>query len=41
MRRAARYLPISSKKSLWLLKKKLSLAAKSSTSRPAAWAAST
>ncbi len=34
MRRAARNLPISSKKSMWLLKKKLSRWPKSSTSRP-------
>ena len=41
MRRAARYLAISSKKSLWALKKKLSRGAKSSTAIPAANAAST
>ncbi len=34
MRRAARNLPISSKKLLWELKKKLSLGANSSTFRP-------
>jgi hypothetical protein len=35
MRRAARSLPISSKKSMWQLKKKLIRGAKLSTSRPA------
>ena len=35
MRRAARYLATSSKKSMWELKKKESLGAKSSTSIPA------
>jgi len=39
--RAARYLAISSKKSRWALKKKLSRGAKSSTSRPVATVAST
>ena len=34
IRRAARYLAISSKKSIWALKKKLSRGAKSSTSSP-------
>ncbi len=41
MRRAARNLAISSKKSLWLLKKKLSRGAKSSKRRPRASASST
>ncbi len=41
MRRAARYLAISSKKSRWALKKKLSRGANSSTGRPAAVTAST
>ena len=41
MRRAARYLAISSKKSIWALKKKDSRGAKSSTSRPRATACST
>ena len=41
MRRAARYLAISSKKSICALKKKLSRGAKSSTSRPRAIACST
>ena len=41
IRRAARYLAISSKKSTWALKKKLSLGANSSTFCPAAIAAST
>ena len=41
MRRAARYLAISSKKSMWALKKKLKRGAKSSTARPDASAAST
>ena len=41
IRRAARNLPISSKKSTWLLKKKLRRGANSSTARPAATAAST
>ena len=36
MRRAARYLAISSKKSMWALKKKLRRGAKSSTAEPAA-----
>ena len=40
-RRAARYLAISSKKSIWALKKKLSRGAKSSTSRPRCTACST
>ena len=40
MRRAARNLAISSKKSLWLLKKKLSRGAKSSKRRPRAIASS-
>ena len=39
--RAARYLAISSKKSIWALKKKLSRGAKSSTSRPRSSAHST
>ncbi len=39
--RAARYLAISSKKSMWALKKKLSRGAKSSTSMPRAIACST
>ena len=41
MRRAARNLAISSKKSLWLLKKKLSRGAKSSKRSPRASASST
>ena len=41
MRRAARYLAISSKKSICALKKKLSRGAKSSTSSPRATACST
>ena len=41
MRRAARYLAISSKKSLCALKKKLSRGANSSTAIPVAMAAST
>ena len=41
MRRAARYLATSSKKSMCALKKKLSLGAKSSTSMPRATACST
>ena len=41
IRRAARYLAISSKKSMWALKKNDSRGANSSTSRPAAIAAST
>ncbi len=41
IRRAARYLAISSKKSIWALKKKLSRGAKSSTSSPRATACST
>ena len=38
---AARYLAISSKKSMWALKKKDSLGANSSTSRPRSMARST
>jgi hypothetical protein len=41
MRRAARYLQISSKKSLWALKKYDRRGAKASTDRPRAIAAST
>ena len=41
IRRAARYLAISSKKSICALKKKLSRGAKSSTSRPRSIACST
>jgi hypothetical protein len=41
MRRAARSLAISSKKSLWMAKKKESRGANSSTSSPRATAAST
>ena len=41
MRRAARYLATSSKRLLWALKKNESRGAKSSTSSPAATAAST
>ncbi len=41
IRLAARYLAISSKKSMWALKKKLRRGANSSTERPAAIAAST
>jgi hypothetical protein len=41
MRRAARSLAISSKKSIWALKKKLRRGAKSSTSRPRSTACST
>ena len=41
IRRAARYLAISSKKSMCALKKKLSRGAKSSTSRPRSTACST
>jgi hypothetical protein len=41
MRRAARYLAISSKKSICALKKKLSRGANESTSRPRASASST
>ena len=41
IRRAARYLAISSKKSMWALKKNDSRGAKSSTSRPRATACST
>jgi hypothetical protein len=41
MRRAARYLAISSKKSIWALKKNDRRGAKSSTSSPRATACST
>ena len=41
IRRAARYLATSSKRLLWAFQKKLRRGAKSSTSRPAARAAST
>jgi hypothetical protein len=41
MRRAARYLAISSKKSIWALKKNDRRGAKSSTSRPRSTACST
>ena len=41
MRRAARYLAISSKKSIWALKKNDSRGANSSTSRPRSTACST
>ncbi len=41
MRRAARYLAISSRKSMWALKKKERRGAKSSTGMPAAMPAST
>ncbi len=41
IRRAARYLATSSKRLLWAFQKKLSLGANSSTSSPAASAAST
>ena len=41
IRRAARYFAISSKKSMWALKKKLSRGAKSSTSSPRSTACST
>jgi hypothetical protein len=41
MRRAARYLAISSKKSMWALKKNERRGAKASTSRPRSSACST
>jgi len=41
MRRAARYLAISSKKSMWALKKKENLGANASMSRPRSSACST